>query len=72
MTSHITMRQDQVLRLVAVGCTNQEIADHCRISITTVQRHVEDIRTALDARNRAHAVYVAMQIGILDPAAVAS
>jgi DNA-binding NarL/FixJ family response regulator len=67
MNLHLTARQDQVLRLVAEGFTNQQIADRLFIGPATVERHVEEIRYALDARNRTHAVWRATQVGCLTP-----
>jgi DNA-binding NarL/FixJ family response regulator len=71
-TKFLTVRQDQVARLVAVGHTNDEIAAELHIGPATVKRHVEDIRCALDARNRAHLVLRAIQVGLLDPFEVAA
>jgi DNA-binding NarL/FixJ family response regulator len=71
-TKFLTVRQDEVVRLVASGRTNDEIAAELRIGSATVKRHVEDIRCALDARNRAHLVLRAIQVGLLDPFGVAS
>lgn len=71
-TKFLTVRQEEVARLVAVGRTNDEIAAELRVGSATVKRHVEDIRWALDARNRAHLVLRAIQVGLLDPAEVAS
>lgn len=68
MTVALTSRQDEVLLLVAEGFTNQQIADRLFVSTATVERHVENIRFSLDARNRPHAVWLAIQAGLLDPA----
>lgn len=64
----LTLRQDEVLRLVAEGHTDQEIADRFGVSRTTIVQHLVDIRCALDARSRAHAVWRAVCEGYLQPA----
>ena len=48
----LTMRQKQVLRLVARAQTNKEIAANLRISRATVKRHVEIILRRLKLKNR--------------------
>jgi DNA-binding CsgD family transcriptional regulator len=69
VTPYLTLRQDQILRLVAEGNTTQEIAARLGISAATVERHVEDVRAALGARNRSHAVWLAVTVGFLRPEA---
>ena len=49
-------RELEVLRLVARGMTNQEIADQLYISLNTVKTHVRHIFQTLEARNRAEAI----------------
>jgi DNA-binding NarL/FixJ family response regulator len=70
--SYLTVRQDQVMQLVADGCTNEEIAAELTVSTATVERHIEDIRHALGARNRAHAVWLSVRAGLLNPFEVAA
>jgi len=55
----LSQREVEVLRLVAEGRTNQEIADHLFISLNTVKTHVRHIFQCLDARNRAEAISLA-------------
>ncbi|HWQ83033.1 MAG TPA: response regulator transcription factor, partial [Anaerolineales bacterium] len=52
----LSQRELEVLRLVADGRTNQEIADQLFISLNTVKTHVRHIFQCLDARNRAEAI----------------
>ena len=59
----LTLRQQQLLRLVAKGLTNKEIAAQLYLSEFTVRNHLIRIRKRLDARSRAEAVYVAQQCG---------
>lgn len=53
--SPITARETEVLRLVAAGCTNREIAETLVISEKTVERHLGNIFTKLGVANRAAA-----------------
>ncbi len=51
-----------MLRLVAAGCTNQQIAEQLIISVGTVKSHVKRVLRKLHANNRAEAAsaYVRM------------
>ena len=51
----LTTRETQVLRLVATGLSNQEIADSLGISVETVKEHVQNMlrKTALNDRTQA-------------------
>jgi DNA-binding CsgD family transcriptional regulator len=60
----LTPREAEVLRLVASGRTNKEIADELFLSVTTVQRHLANVYTKIDARGRAEATTYALQHGI--------
>jgi ATP/maltotriose-dependent transcriptional regulator MalT len=55
----LTAREVEVLRLLASGLSNQEIADRLVLSIRTVQRHVENIYAKTGARGRAAAAVFA-------------
>lgn len=65
LAEQLSERQHQVLCLVALGLTDKEIAKTLRIAPTSVYTHVINVRYALGAINRAHAVYLAGQYGIL-------
>jgi DNA-binding NarL/FixJ family response regulator len=52
----LTQRQTDVLRLIAAGLINKQIAEQLVISLSTVKRHVWNIYNRLEARNRAHAI----------------
>jgi DNA-binding NarL/FixJ family response regulator len=52
----LTPREREVLRLLAAGDLYKEIADHLRISITTVNAHVRRIYEKLHVRSRAQAL----------------
>ena len=58
--SNLTERQWEVLRLLAQGKTNREIAQALVLSDRTVQRHIADIYGKIGARNRSEATAFAM------------
>jgi pimeloyl-ACP methyl ester carboxylesterase/DNA-binding CsgD family transcriptional regulator len=60
----ITRREKDVLRLVAAGKSNRQIADELAISINTADRHVSNILTKIAASNRAEAASFAVRSGI--------
>jgi DNA-binding NarL/FixJ family response regulator len=61
----LTERQRAVLRLVAAGLSNKQIARSLSITERTVKFHVAAILVKLEADNRAQAVAVAVQRGLL-------
>jgi LuxR family maltose regulon positive regulatory protein len=58
-------RELEVLRLLAAGMTNRQIAEQLVVSISTVKSHVHHISGKLDANNRTQAVSRARKLGIL-------
>lgn len=65
----LTAREVDVIRLVAVGMTNQGIGRELYLSTDTVRSHVARMCRRMDAHNRAHLVTRAVERGILvDPA----
>jgi DNA-binding NarL/FixJ family response regulator len=63
--STLSLRERQVLRLMANGHSNDEIATHLAISDGTVRNHVTNLYTKLDVRTRAEAVAWAWQHGLM-------
>jgi DNA-binding CsgD family transcriptional regulator len=61
----LTPREFEVLRLVAQGRTNSEIAAELSLSFRTVGRHITHIFSKLGARNRADATAYATRNGLL-------
>jgi HD-GYP domain-containing protein (c-di-GMP phosphodiesterase class II) len=61
----LTQREIEVIRLLARGHSNKEIARRLVISPKTVGNHVEHIYTKIDATNRAGASLFAVQHGLL-------
>jgi DNA-binding CsgD family transcriptional regulator len=59
----LTSRETEVLRLIAAGRTNAEIAAELVLSVRTVERHVANIYAKIGARRRAEAVaYAAREL----------
>lgn len=63
----LTPREREVLRLVAAGSTNREIASELFVSENTVNFHVKNIFAKLHLKNRAQAAAFAVRSGIADP-----
>ena len=61
----LTHREEEILRLMGRGLTNQEIADDLIISPHTVRAHATKIYAKLGVTNRTRAVHTARQLGIL-------
>ena len=58
----LSPRQAEVLQLIAEGRSNKEIAEQLVLSLRTVERHVADLYTKLDIRNRAEATAFALNL----------
>jgi len=63
----LTPREVEVLRLVAEGRTNQEIANQLMLSIKTVQTHRANVMEKLDLRDITHLVHFAVRHGLIPP-----
>ncbi|MEV5572428.1 response regulator transcription factor [Spirillospora sp. NPDC052269] len=63
----LTTRELEVLRLLARGRTNAELATHLHLSEATVKTHVARILSKLDLRDRAQAIIVAYETGLITP-----
>jgi len=62
----LTERELDVLRLVAAGFSNKEIAVHLYVGVSTVKTHLDDVYRKLGVSDRAHAVAVALRTGLLE------
>ncbi|WP_086849896.1 response regulator transcription factor [Amycolatopsis kentuckyensis] len=63
----LTRREAEVLRLIATGLSNQDIAAALVISLETVKTHVGNIFAKLGAGNRSQAVVIAYEAGVVRP-----
>jgi DNA-binding NarL/FixJ family response regulator len=61
----LTRRELEVLRFIAVGRTNREIAQELYLSQRTVDMHVRNILAKLDCRSRAEATHRAGELGLV-------
>ena len=59
----LTLREEEILRLIALGRTNAEIAAELYIAMPTVKTHVGRILMKTGARDRVHAVLFALSTG---------
>ena len=62
----LSPREQEVLRRIALGLTNAEIADQLYVSVRTVETHRAHIHQKLDLRTRAELVRFARGAGLLD------
>ncbi|MCE6997010.1 response regulator transcription factor [Saccharothrix sp. S26] len=63
----LTVREREILALVAAGMSNDEIAEHLVISPATSRTHVSRVMTKLGARDRAQLVVLAYESGLVSP-----
>ena len=61
----LSTRELAVLRLIAQGCSNQEISDQLFISLHTVKTHASHINSKLGVERRTQAVARAKELGVL-------
>jgi len=63
----LTPREIQVLRQVADGATNKEIAASLGVAVSTIERHLVNLYTKIGARGRADAIAYALRHGLDTP-----
>jgi DNA-binding NarL/FixJ family response regulator len=65
----LTLREREVLKLVAEGRQNRRIAEYLSLSMKTVEKHRSNVMKKLDCRNAAMLTHFAMEHGLLSHAA---
>ena len=63
----LTPAEISVLRLIAAGNANKQIADHLSITEETVKGRVKNILSKLGANDRTHAAMIGIKRGIIEP-----
>lgn len=63
----LTPRELDVLRLLALGKTNRQIARELHLSLSTVKRNLERIIGKLEVSDRTQAAVKAVELGLIDP-----
>jgi DNA-binding NarL/FixJ family response regulator len=65
LVRELTPREVEVLRLIARGHTNQQIARELLLSTSTVKNHIQRVLTKLGVSDRTQAAVIAIQLGLL-------
>ena len=66
----LTQREREILALIALGLTNQEICDREWLSMPTVKTHVSHLLSKTGCRDRVQLVLLALRGGVIDLADV--
>ncbi len=62
----LTSREREVLQLMAIGKSNQDIADEIKVALPTVKFHANNIFSKLGAKSRAEAIHLAYKYKLLE------
>lgn len=66
LLGRLSEREQEILRLIAKGRSNAEIAGELYLSIETVKTHTRNLRAKLGARDRVQAVIIAYETGFVE------
>ena len=66
-TEELTRRELDVLKCVALGMSNAEIAEALSVSVPTVHSHVHNLLGKLNLTSRTQAALYAVEIGLVTP-----
>ena len=67
---NLSPREREIMHLMAEGGTAQDVSDQLGVSVETVRTHVRNVIRKLQARNRVHAIAIALErgeIALTDP-----
>ena len=64
LLTSLTPREEEVLRLIARGQTNQQIANNLHVSLNTVKNHVRRLMKKLKVSDRTQAAVLAIELGL--------
>jgi ATP/maltotriose-dependent transcriptional regulator MalT len=62
----LTAREEEVLRLLASGASNQDIVEQLVISLATAKKHVSNVLGKLGVASRTQAILRARELGLLE------
>ena len=62
----VTEREKEILGLIALGLTNQEICDRLWLSMATVKTHISHLLAKTGSRDRVQLVLLALRTGLVD------
>jgi DNA-binding NarL/FixJ family response regulator len=61
----LSTREREIIELLADGLTGEEVAERLVLSAQTVKTHIRNAMTKLEARNRVHAIAIALRDGVI-------
>lgn len=66
LPDHVTDREREILALIAMGLTNQELCDRLWLSMATIKTHVSHLLAKTGCRDRVQLVLLALRTGVVD------
>jgi WD40 repeat protein/serine/threonine protein kinase len=67
IVEQLTLREQEILRMIVDGCSNKQIADQLFIAIGTVKWHVKQLYQKLRVRSRVQAIMRARELNLIVP-----